>query len=290
MRTREKTRIAIVAYKKGVVNLYSITKSQSIMPATEISLNLNLHPVPFASVSAEATNFISHFKTKQIEWTSPIQDSLEYSKLQSQVIAIMQPPTSGNYFRAIHIHYGLENDNIVLIYQPILAIQRQPDNEKCIYDIRPVQVGGNDAYFKYDGTDFISVTNQSTLRTNYIDDIRIKRSSTATHSPHTNGNAITDDVKSILFPVQEIEEVWKDNQEPTHLHIINTSKIDGSTGIYKHSVVFSPQQVLDFHIKRNQRGVFIGAAANLGNLCPPNCDKVMVKNDVILIAVLGSCE
>lgn len=264
------------------------------MPATKVPLNLTLCPVTFSAVDQQSDTFLEHFKTDNTIWTNPVEEIINFNRFNTKFMSITAPD-NGHYIDAVRIHFGLEttaggNDVIKLIYQPVMLI-RKASPEDCIYDINAITDGqGNELYYTYNGTDFIPSSNHGALKQNYLDNIRIKHTQLGVHGPHNTGDTITHDAKSVLFPIQEIEELWVDNSQPAALHVVNVSKIDANSGIYKHSIVISIQTPQKFNKLNFHTGIFLGAAANLGNLCPPNCNDVMIKNDMILIQPLPDCS
>jgi hypothetical protein len=180
----------------------------------------------------------------------------------------------GNYFTAMKVSYGLnvQYKKITVLYQPVYLCKTTGQN---------YAVKNTGAYYEYNAgsLSFVISTDTSSFK-RYTDSILISHTVSATPSHFRNPPADNDtlgDVRSVIFPFQEIAALIADN-ETQYVKIWNAIRpvpvISAGVTLNKHDLILGPAQL---HIPLSPVDTTCGGAlfcnkfANLGSLCPPNC-------------------
>lgn len=199
-----------------------------------------------------------------------------------------------NYVTALKISLGLNSDinnpKMELLYQPVYLC-RIPDNNNDDEDSYTVSFTTGDyyAYTKISNTWTFAPVGDIESLNRYKENIRIKRYLLPWSREFRHDNDETGDVKSMIFPFQEIDSVITHNHA-SHVLIWNYAfRSTLNMGIYtKHNLLLSPPlplEVAQGSDKKllNFRGIdfllagYRGSYANRSHLCPPSCDEVTYK-------------
>lgn len=181
---------------------------------------------------------------------------------------------------ALRFLFGIENDKIILIYQPV---ELKPTSE--FIDAMHQKHGffaENDLKYQYSynsSSGFTQLKSASILPDNYREGIRLRRTKRDEFKRHD----IATDVKSVLYSFQEIFAVIYDSYS-TVIDIYNcVRRVDNSRGVYemKHSLVLAAENTRPFIQAAGNESKelaplamlekFTNQYANLAHLCPPNC-------------------
>jgi hypothetical protein len=237
------------------------------------SIDLTNHEVTFTEAEGRATKFKDCFKADGRNLT-PSNIEINYDALMA--LKASAENGAGNYFKALIIHYGLTSDMKAIQYIFQTALCQTADNGTTRnYTITPQSYYTyNSAQARFDPTDDLTAIQR------YKQNVLIKRAgSGATYEPYNDhaGMTAADNASSILFPFQEIHALHNDNASVFDMRTINLFSVcrgdmqNNQPNIFKHYIIISPirgqQLVPRFYLK----------SANLGSLCPVNCNAVRLS-------------
>jgi hypothetical protein len=248
--------------------------------SNEDSLNLTGHVKDTTAGQMEILNFQQNISTT-LNSTLPFLIDSIYSDAFCALkdSADRYHVTGGecvNYFTALEISYGLNPDfnAITVLYQPVYLCKISGQNNYAVNYSR--------TYYKYNpaSSSFVLTTDTSSFK-RYTDSILISHTASDPPSHFQNppvGNDTLGDVRSVIFPFQEIAALISDNKSP-YLKIWNAVRnvqvISAGETLNKHDLLLGPVQL---HIPLGPITTTCGSAlfcnkfANLGGLCPPSCN------------------
>ncbi len=185
-------------------------------------------------------------------------------------LATQDDPDKIGYITALAIYFGLdENDNWNLLYQPVGLVRfKDTVNNWGEYQTR---FYGKKYLFNKNAGNF-EVANNWKVTANYESAIGIKHDEqSTTFDSHRPGDA-----ECVIMPFQEIFNLIKHNNA-TEITIY--SAIQNGAGKIFHSLIIAPNGVnppnaiMALELSNELKAKY----ANLGQLCPPNCDRIGIK-------------
>lgn len=248
---------------------------------SEILPNVSMTPVKIEDFIGQAEDFINIFSLiDRPSFNNKIYEAVKYENIRDQLYPlydIIDPNL--DYVRALRIYYGVKNDNIILIYVPTVLTKTTTE----------------EIYYANELGRYIYNNGFSLLTENYIAEyinrISIKHDGTHPSNYIYNGNDAdpANDVRAILFPMIEIELLYLHNQiaidnNGGNLFFTCTTSIDSRSSTYKHTITISPYDPDNLpSAVPIPPPAFEGKAANLCNLCPPNCSTLRITASGIQI-------
>ncbi|RYZ52958.1 MAG: hypothetical protein EOP49_08295 [Sphingobacteriales bacterium] len=236
------------------------------------TLDLSRMPISYSEAQSREGEFRLRFRDRQFpDKDLSRTESLSFQDVQALIDNFLPDPAlcKGNYYRGICINYGLDNNGLVYLYQPVLfrADSSIPDGYRSVKGSMYVYQNGAFSY-RADSANLIS---------NYRQRIEIRRTGAGNIYHGWEGNSgysPDDNARCILYPQQELAAVYNANRETggdANLYFFSAAKKDPrSSGgaIYKHEVLISA--VSKWNVAANPQG-FTNAVADMGHICPVTC-------------------
>ncbi|MCW3071076.1 MAG: hypothetical protein JWO44_966 [Bacteroidetes bacterium] len=171
------------------------------------------------------------------------------------------------YVTGLKMNLGIDisNNKLCLLYQPVGIVESLTPNPQP-NEVEYAIIEDEDDYYYYDGTQFKSTTDKSSI-VRYTSTIELKHKKNAAQFEKFKKYT---DVESIIFSFQEIFAVIYYNNTSNNISIVNAihEDVKGSETFIQHSLLLAPEGV------HSEKGILTGVYANLANLCPPNCHKI----------------
>jgi hypothetical protein len=199
----------------------------------------------------------------------------KFNKLYAEAIKLYR--NEPNYITALKVKIVADTDSIKLIYRPILLLRSSIiDTTSKIVEYQ-ISREGEDFIYDISSKDFIPIPNTyGTYAANYKTHMRIMRNPEEEYTPYISGI----ETEFVIFSFQEILEMISDNPAARRLFIFNCIKQYSNDPIasIKNSLMLSP----DINLTGEKFiGPFPKMYGNLAHLCPPNCNMLRYKLDVI---------
>lgn len=263
--------------KKGPqVNTENKQAIRKLAGPTEDTLDLSRHPddVNFGNLRIEMSQYTVHLDSaKPFDQTL---ESIRKSAIDSlkKLALMIDNSYTGRYLLAVKITYGVNpiNKKMKLFYQPVLLknITNGTQKTDVVYT-----VSVSPTYYKYIDSpkpNFVAVGQATVdaMAEYYRLHVTFKRND---NSHYRLFNAITDtdstaDVKSVMFPIQELDSIMGGNTTDV-VRIFNAvdNMYVGGVPYLKHSVLLGPEKMV-----RLLPAIFYRKYGNLSHLCPPSCN------------------
>ena len=191
------------------------------------------------------------------------------TKLFDEATGLRNPRV--RYITALKIWFGMENDSIIPIFQPICLtwVSYDQANNSNIYSVLE---NGNGSYYRYSsgfaGFEFFPLTESdfATLKGNYESGIEILHNDAPTSS-HSHFIGRTD-IDGCVFAFQVIYSLMHYNSDSETIRLYNSIRQVSydSLNPVKHTVLLS---CIEFDETNKEKLLTLGKYANRSHLCPP---------------------
>lgn len=240
--------------------------NSSFSQIKEDQLSLEMSPVEKDTANSEINNCNDHLaingRSIKHLFDQVTVDALEFLRDQSLRLQSKTDPLL-NFVTGLKLHFAINNDGLVLLYQPVYMTRQPSSMGEPFYDV----ITGD--FYTYDQTNnqFVSVSASDAYSwTNgYKRNIGIKHRLDTTFTSFIQGL----DTEAAIFPFQTIVALYSDNSVSSvfFYNSIRQEPVGGSYSV-KHCLLLSSEKL---ELNSNS---FAGKLANRSHLCPPSCNSL----------------
>jgi hypothetical protein len=238
--------------------------------ATEYEVNTIASLIDLPALQAEGTTFINTFKVAgQPQFTSMVYDTVAYNDfvtLRNTLAPGTRPDDS--YFTGLRVYYGLMANRIILLYVPVFMDHTGSVGGNDQFSVSPATLETATTIYTYSGG--FNPINLITA-TSYVDAYRASiliLRSTGNWTRFIAGDTMAADAKAGMIPYQEVDLLGNTNPDP--FYVVCCARSYPPTGSDKHYISISKVD------PGNALPTAGNVAANMANICPPNCAVVQV--------------